>query len=352
VQARGHRSWVLAILAAGCVSAQRTPERSIGTAAGPSSATPEPARSPFRLSISGNRVSLDGQPVAELTPGKVERIDVLLRALKGRTPSPQRYELSIGDDVDGAEFKSVVYTSAFAGFPAAKVQTTAGDVGVSAVVSYPMPAAVDASPMPHDSLILVARPTVVELWRAKDPTPEAIASVQPDNLASAMQLECRHGRCDRLVLVVASETKFAALRTTLKVVAAVRSAPGVEPEAQLRLDAPAEGTPPKVRIGATLVSGRLRPELIQRTVRANFGKFRLCYEAGLARDPKLTGKVGVRFVIGRDGHVSDSSSDPSTDLPDGAVVDCVLQAFHELVFPEPEGGIVTVVYPIMFSPST
>jgi pSer/pThr/pTyr-binding forkhead associated (FHA) protein len=106
---------------------------------------------------------------------------------------------------------------------------------------------------------------------------------------------------------------------------------------------------PKVRMGATTVSGRLPPEVIQRIVRQNFGRFRMCYEQGLARNPNLEGRVAARFVIGRDGAVSNVSNGGS-DLPDSGVVSCVLSAFYGLSFPQPEGGIVTVVYPIMLAP--
>ena len=61
---------------------------------------------------------------------------------------------------------------------------------------------------------------------------------------------------------------------------------------------------PQVRMGATQVNGRLPPEVIQRIVRQNFGRFRLCYENGLRNNPNLQGRVSVRFVIGRDGAVS------------------------------------------------
>ena len=106
---------------------------------------------------------------------------------------------------------------------------------------------------------------------------------------------------------------------------------------------------PKVRMGATTVSGRLPPEVIQRIVRQNYGRFRMCYEQGLTRNPNLQGRVSARFVIGRDGSVSNVSNGGS-DLPDSAVVSCVVSAFYGLSFPQPEGGIVTVVYPIMLSP--
>jgi hypothetical protein len=106
---------------------------------------------------------------------------------------------------------------------------------------------------------------------------------------------------------------------------------------------------PKVRMGATSVSGRLPPEVIQRIVRQNYGRFRMCYEQGLSRNPNLEGRVSVRFVIGRDGSVSNVGNGGS-DIPDSGVVSCVISAYYGLSFPQPEGGIVTVVYPIMFSP--
>jgi hypothetical protein len=99
----------------------------------------------------------------------------------------------------------------------------------------------------------------------------------------------------------------------------------------------------------TIATGRLPPEIIQRVVRENFEVFRKCYEAGLGRDAKLTGRVTVRFVIGRDGKVS-NVVDGGSDIADAAVRECVLTAFYGLQFPAPEGGIVTVVYPIMLAP--
>jgi hypothetical protein len=108
--------------------------------------------------------------------------------------------------------------------------------------------------------------------------------------------------------------------------------------------------PPTVRLGTALASGRLPPETIQRIVRQNFGRFRACYEAGLVRSPSLTGTVSTRFVIGHDGAVS-SVADGGSSMPDAAVTSCVQRAFYGVGFPQPEGGIVTVTYPIAFSPA-
>jgi len=89
------------------------------------------------------------------------------------------------------------------------------------------------------------------------------------------------------------------------------------------------------------------PEVIQRIIRQNFGRFRACYQGGLTHAPELAGTVTVRFVIGRDGAVS-SVSDGGSSMPDPAVTSCVVRAFYGLSFPQPEGGIVPVTYPIRF----
>ncbi len=107
---------------------------------------------------------------------------------------------------------------------------------------------------------------------------------------------------------------------------------------------------PVMRTGVTQVStGSLPAEVVQRIVRQNFGRFRMCYEGGLKSNPNLTGRVAVRFVIGRDGAVSNVGN-AGSDIPDSGVVSCVVSAYYGLSFPAPKDGIVTVTYPIMFSP--
>ena len=99
-----------------------------------------------------------------------------------------------------------------------------------------------------------------------------------------------------------------------------------------------------------MVNGRLPPEVVQHIIRGNHGRFRACYERGLERNPSLAGRVTARFVIGRDGSVSNVGNGGS-NLPDPSVSQCVLRAFYGLSFPQPEGGVVTVVYPLVFEPS-
>jgi len=96
-----------------------------------------------------------------------------------------------------------------------------------------------------------------------------------------------------------------------------------------------------------VVNGRLPPEVIQRIVRQHFGQLRRCYDRALAKNPELSGRVVARFVIGRDGSVV-MVHDGGSDLADDAARACVLAVFQGLTFPQPEGGIVTVTYPIVF----
>jgi hypothetical protein len=102
--------------------------------------------------------------------------------------------------------------------------------------------------------------------------------------------------------------------------------------------------------GTTVLNGSLPPDVIQRIVRQSFGRFRGCYEDGLRTNPTLEGRVTARFVIARDGSVATVQSGGS-DLPDARVVACVLRAYSSLSFPPPKEGIVTVTYPLAFTPS-
>jgi len=106
---------------------------------------------------------------------------------------------------------------------------------------------------------------------------------------------------------------------------------------------------PKIAQGDAQVSGSLPPEVTKRIVRQNFGRLRFCYESGLQKNPKLAGTVVVKFVIGRDGTVSNATAQSST-LGDATVDSCVVRAFSSFTFPAPENGIVTVTYPITFAP--
>lgn len=105
-----------------------------------------------------------------------------------------------------------------------------------------------------------------------------------------------------------------------------------------------------LRDQAPSTNGRLPPEVIRRVVRQNMGRFRQCYERGLSSNPALEGRVTVKFVIGQTGGVT-SAMDDGSSLPDREVVQCIVRQYGMLSFPAPEGGVVTVRYPLDLRPS-
>lgn len=106
---------------------------------------------------------------------------------------------------------------------------------------------------------------------------------------------------------------------------------------------------PRIRTPDVTTNGRIPAEVIQRIVRQNFGRFRLCYETGVRSNPGLSGRVVTKFVIGRDGAVA-QAQDAGSDIASQEVVSCIVRSFQHLSFPQPEGGIATVTYPIVLSP--
>lgn len=129
-----------------------------------------------------------------------------------------------------------------------------------------------------------------------------------------------------------------------------RSRPPVAKRSQ-RVSRVHKARPPKIRMAMTMVSGRTPPETIRRTVHQSFGRFRACYHKGLLRNPKLSGRVTVRFVIARDGSVA-AAMDGGSTLANADVITCMVDASRKLVFTKPEGGPITVDYPFALSPDT
>ena len=72
-----------------------------------------------------------------------------------------------------------------------------------------------------------------------------------------------------------------------------------------------------------------------------------CFQDGLRRQPTIGGRVVTRFIIDRSGAVAEAQITESA-LKDSRVEACVSRAFRSLSFPQPEGGVVHVVYPFVF----
>ncbi|HWO14366.1 MAG TPA: AgmX/PglI C-terminal domain-containing protein [Polyangiaceae bacterium] len=96
-------------------------------------------------------------------------------------------------------------------------------------------------------------------------------------------------------------------------------------------------------------TGNRVPQGIRRSVRSHYPQIRACYERGLGRHPTLRGRVMLRFVIDRDGTISELVV-ADNQVPDCSVVHCLRETMARVTF-SPASVITTVQYPIVFEPA-
>ncbi len=106
----------------------------------------------------------------------------------------------------------------------------------------------------------------------------------------------------------------------------------------------------KIDTSAVSITGTIDRELIRRVIQANHGRFKYCYENELVRNPRLSGRIAVRFQINAQGKVSFANVDSST-MGNPSVENCVVSRIRGLTFPMPQGGgAALVTYPFVFTP--
>ncbi len=109
------------------------------------------------------------------------------------------------------------------------------------------------------------------------------------------------------------------------------------------------GGAPGVGTGDPIILGALDKSLIDRVVKSHLAQIRYCYQRELAKNPKLFGKIVVKFVIAKDGTVS-SASTKTSSMNNPIVERCINSRFMRMRFPSPKGGgIVIVSYPFVFN---
>ena len=109
------------------------------------------------------------------------------------------------------------------------------------------------------------------------------------------------------------------------------------------------GGAPGVGRGSPIIMGALDKSLIDRVVKSHMAQIKFCYERELNKNPKLFGKIIVKFVIAKDGSVSSATTKAST-MKNPIVEQCVNKRFLRMRFPSPKGGgIVIVSYPFVFN---
>lgn len=95
------------------------------------------------------------------------------------------------------------------------------------------------------------------------------------------------------------------------------------------------------------VMGAIDPELIRRVIREHASQVRYCYEQQLALQPKLEGKVAIRWQIDASGRASATHVESGeTTLASSEVHRCIMDRIVTWAFPKPKGGGIAIVkYP-------
>ena len=109
---------------------------------------------------------------------------------------------------------------------------------------------------------------------------------------------------------------------------------------------------PPPREDSTGPPASLSRESIRRTIRAHIDEVRACFQAGIAHQAGLRGRVVLRFFIAADGAVHSTRIHAVELVPSGdhvaRVAACIEDAAFEWVFQAPSGhGLIWVDYPFV-----
>lgn len=97
----------------------------------------------------------------------------------------------------------------------------------------------------------------------------------------------------------------------------------------------------------SLVEGGLDRNEIEAVIQRHIGEIRYCYERGLQQNPRLAGRVSMRFFIGNAGYVQ-SADITNSSLKSQLVETCITSRLKSWKFPNPRGGVVVKVnYPFV-----
>ncbi len=88
---------------------------------------------------------------------------------------------------------------------------------------------------------------------------------------------------------------------------------------------------------------------INEVVQLNMNQIRYGYQRELQKNPGLSGKIVIKFVIAKDGTVSSATVKSST-MNNAAVESSICGRFMRFKFPPTTGGIIVASYPLTFSP--
>ncbi len=94
--------------------------------------------------------------------------------------------------------------------------------------------------------------------------------------------------------------------------------------------------------------GRLAPEVVRKVVNQHAREIERCYNASLARERGLEGRVELEWVVGRVGTVAHTRI-IYDEVGSDALERCLRTSIQRWVFPPPRGGTARVSFPFVFS---
>jgi hypothetical protein len=105
---------------------------------------------------------------------------------------------------------------------------------------------------------------------------------------------------------------------------------------------------PKARAGAAQIAGDILHESVHRPIRESLPSLVGCYADGIKKNAQLKGRIMFTFTIDAGGSAKEVK--PDAEMKDKSVIDCATRIVSGLSFGKPKAGVVTVRYPILFSP--
>ncbi len=93
----------------------------------------------------------------------------------------------------------------------------------------------------------------------------------------------------------------------------------------------------------------LDPDIVRRIIRAHLDETRRCKDEARQRDPAVSGRLAIRFRVGKIGKVT-SAAVVASSVTDKAIGPCLAAAIRRWRFPRPEGGNFETIYPFVLEP--
>lgn len=319
-------------------------------------AGPAPVELPT-LSVVGDELQLDGQRVASVAeladaPGYqlVSGLDEALdrRAAGDANPNKRSLRLRIPDQLGQQPLVSALLTAAAAGFDRIVAERAPGELRFELF----QPPQDDASAPDLQVVWLRVSADGVHLTRwpevKEELVPVAKEGPRHAGLRSVLERECQtpESACyDAAIVSVAPDVRAGELMEVVEALTAGRRGAANRPS--LTID-----------FGGRAAGPERDPAAMHQVLRSGRKMVQGCYKAALEKNPKLAGRIMVRFMVDRDGsvaaaHGSDAGTEASPRGPaipplgDAAVTECVEKVFRTLKFEE--AGLSTGNYPIVFS---